>query len=98
MRKPERRQIEWVPQCTDDLVAATHGVRTVAAVVAKLDLPASREAIKARKGVAGRDATDPELLVSLWLYGCIHGIGSARELARCCEERAPFRWLCGRVG
>ena len=98
LRKPERRQIEWVPQCTDDLVAATHGVRTVAAVVAKLDLPASREAIKARKGVAGRDATDPELLVSLWLYGCIHGIGSARELARCCEERAPFRWLCGRVG
>jgi hypothetical protein len=28
------------------------------------------------------------------LYGCIRGIGSARELARC-EESAAFRWLCG---
>src|ERR1700736_273977 len=86
-----------VPQCTDDLVAATHGVRTVAAVVAKLDLLAFREPIKAREGVAGRDATDPELLVALWLYGCIRGIGSARELARRCEESAAFRWLCGGV-
>ncbi len=88
----------WVSQCPDDLVAPTHGVRTVAAVVAKLDLSAFREPIKAREGVAGRDATDPELLVSLWLYACIRGIGSARELARRCEESAPFRWLCGGVG
>jgi len=97
LRKPERRQMGWVPQCPDDLVAATHGVRTVAAVVAQLDLSAFREAIKAREGVAGRDATDPELLVALWLYACIRGIGSARELARRCEESTPFRWLCGGV-
>lgn len=97
LRKPERRQMGWVPQCPDDLVAATHRVRTVAAVVAQLDLAAFGEAIQAREGVAGRDATDPELLVSLWLYGCIRGIGSARELARRCEESAPFRWLCGAV-
>jgi transposase len=32
------------------------------------------------------------------LYACIRGIGSARELARRCEESAPFRWLCGGVG
>ena len=98
LRRPERRQMEWVPQCTDDLVGRTHPVRTVAAVVAKLDLSDFREPIKAREGVAGRDATDPELLVSLWLYACIRGIGSARELARRCEESAPFRWLCGGVG
>jgi transposase len=55
------------------------------------------EPIKARAGVAGRDATDPRLLVGLWLYGCIRGIGSARELARRCEESAAFRWLCGGV-
>ena len=29
---------------------------------------------------------------------CIRGIGSARELARRCEESATFRWLCGGVG
>ena len=97
LRKPERRQMEWVAQCSDDLVAPAHPVRTVAAVVAKLDLSAFGEAIQAREGVAGREATDPELLVALWLYGCIRGIGSARELARRCEESVPFRWLCGGV-
>src|SRR5216684_4691681 len=72
--------------------------RMVAALVETLDVSGFGEPIKAREGVAGRDATDPELLVSLWLYGCIRGIGSARELARRCEESAPFRWLCGGVG
>jgi transposase len=97
LRKPERRQMGWVAQCPDDLVPARHPVRTVAAVVAQLDLSAFRKAIHAREGVAGRDATDPELLVALWLYACIRGIGSARELARRCEESAPFRWLCADV-
>jgi transposase len=84
-------------QCPDDLVGAAHPVRMVAAVVAKLDVSRFGERIQAREGVAGRDATDPELLVALWLYACIRGIGSARELARRCEESAPFRWLCGGV-
>src|ERR1700722_1254382 len=78
-------------------VPARHSVRTVAEVVAKLNLAVFREPIQAREGVAGRDATDPELLVALWLYACIRGIGSTRELARRCEESAPFRWLCGGV-
>jgi transposase len=97
LRRPERRQTELVAQCLDDLVGAEHPVRMVGAVVAKLDLSRFAEPIQAREGVAGRDATDPELLVGLWLYGCIRGIGSARELARRCEESAGFRWLCGGV-
>ena len=97
LRKPERRQMFLATQCVEDLVGATHPVRLVAAVVAKLDLSRFAEPIAAREGVAGRDATDPELLVGLWLYGCIRGIGSARELARRCEESAAFRWLCGGV-
>jgi transposase len=86
-----------VTQCADDLVKALHPVRTVMAVVEKLDVSGFCEPIRARKGRAGRDATDPRLLVGLWLYGCVRGIGSARELARRCEESAPFRWLCGGV-
>src|SRR5258708_10020841 len=27
----------------------------------------------------------------------MRGMGSARELARRCQESAPFRWLCGGV-
>jgi transposase len=97
LRQPARGQTIMAVLCPEDLVGAGHPVRMVAAVVAKLDLSGFQESIEAREGVAGRDATDPELLVALWLYGCIRGIGSARELARRCEESAPFRWLCGGV-
>jgi transposase len=97
LRSPERRQVAMVVQCPDDLVSADHAVRMVWGVVGKLDLSAFSEPIQAREGRAGRDATDPQLLVALWLYGCIRGIGSGRELARRCEESAGFRWLCGGV-
>jgi transposase len=97
LRVPERRQMEWVSQCPDDLVGADHPVRLIAAVVEKLDVSGFEAAIKARAGVAGRDTTDPRLLIGLWLYACIRGIGSARELARRCTESTPFRWLCGGV-
>jgi transposase len=97
LRVPERRQMAMVVQCADDLVPAGHPVRMVMALVETLDVSRFAEPIKAREGVAGRDATDPRLLVGLWLYACIRGIGSARELARRCEESAAFRWLCGGV-
>jgi transposase len=97
LRTPERRQMAMVVQCVDDLVGTTHPVRLVMAVVQKLDVSRFCEPIQAREGVAGRDATDPQLLVALWLYASLRGLGSARELARRCEESAPFRWLCGGV-
>ena len=97
LRIPERRQVAMVVQCPDDLVGVLHPVRTVMAVVEKLDVTGFCEPIRAREGIAGRDATDPRLLVGLWLYACVRGIGSARELARRCGESAPFRWMCGGV-
>ena len=97
LRRPDRVQSVLVAQSPDDLVGAGHPVRLVQAVVEKLDLERFHEPIRAREGRAGRDATDPELLVSLWLYACIRGIGSARELARRTEDSAGFRWLCGGV-
>jgi len=97
LRKPDRWQGQMVCQCPDDLVSKAHEVRGVAALVEKMDLSAFREPIKARQGHAGRDATDPALLVSLWLYACIRGCGSARQLARLCTESRPFQWLCGGV-
>jgi transposase len=97
LRKAERHQLSFLPHCIDDLVSLDHRVRTVMAVVEKLDVSGFCTPIRAREGRAGRNATDPHLLVGLWLYGCVRGIGSARELARRCEESLPFRWLCGGV-
>ena len=97
LRQPERRQMAMVVSCPDGLVSATHPVRLLDAVVERLDLQQFYEPIQARQGVAGRDATDPRLLVALWLYACTRGIGSARELARRCTDSAAFQWLCGGV-
>ena len=41
---------------------------------------------------------DPKILVALWLYATIRGIGSARAVARLCEREIGFQWLCGGVG
>src|SRR6266496_5374110 len=79
LRVPERRQMAMVVECPDDLVPAGHAVRMVMALVETLDLSRFSEPIKAREGVVGRDATDPRLLVALWLYGCIRGIGSEKR-------------------
>jgi transposase len=49
------------------------------------------------EGQAGRDATDPRLMVALWLYATTQGVGSARELSRLCQEHRAYQWLCGGV-
>jgi hypothetical protein len=37
------------------------------------------------------------VLLALWLYATLEGVGSARELARLCERDVAYRWLCGGV-
>jgi len=95
VRVPERKQMAMMVSCADDLVPANHPVRLIWDVVGRLDLAAFYAPIRARTGVVGRDATDPRLLVALWLYGATRGVGSARELARRCTESRPYQWLCG---
>jgi transposase len=97
LRQPERRQLTLRPECLEELVAEDHPVRMIWAVTGHLDLAEFYAPIRAREGSVGRDATDPRLLVALWLYAATEGIGSARELARLCLEQDGYRWLCGGV-
>lgn len=84
-------------ECDDELIPPVHQARVVWSVVGRLDLSAFHAPIRARDGACGRDATDPALLVALWLYAATRGVGSARELGRLCVESRPYRWLCGGV-
>jgi transposase len=97
LRVPDRTQVVVAMGSPDELIDVDHPARLVWRVVETLDLSAFYASIKAREGTVGRDATDPRLLVALWLYGCIDGVGSARELARLCKESHPYLWLCGGV-
>jgi transposase len=98
LRTAERRQVELRAVSLDELVAADHRVRLVWRFVEGLDLAPLHARIKAVEGRPGHPPADPRLLVALWLYATVEGIGSARELARLCQEHLAFQWLCGGVG
>ena len=97
LRVPVRDQIEMRWESLDDLLEADHPARIVWAAVCTLDLKSWLSEIKAIERHVGRDATDPRLLVALWVFATLKGIGSARELARLCAECLPYQWLCGGV-
>lgn len=77
------------------LIEDDHSVRSIWELVGRLDLSLYHAQIEAVEGHAGRDHTDPQLLISLWLYAYSRGISSAREVARQCEFAPAFQWLCG---
>jgi|SRR5271154_4259960 len=97
LRVPHRSQVEMHWASLDELLEADHRVRLVWASVAGLRLELWLREIKAVEGNVGRDATDPRLLVALWVYATLEGIGSARAVARLCQKHLDYRWLCGGV-
>ena len=95
--RPDRHQLYWEMIDLEGLISADHRARMVWAFVESLDLAAFYDAIKAREGEPGRPPADPAVLLALWLYATLEGIGSARELERLCERDVAYRWLCGGV-
>src|SRR4051812_49972895 len=73
LRRPDRARVRMRPCSLDELIAADHDVRTLWAVVLRLDLAAFHAPLKARGGRPGRAATDPRLLVALWLWAATRG-------------------------
>jgi len=97
LRRPDRLQLRMDPLRLEDCLPVDHPARTVWRVVERLDLSAFYEPLKARGSDPGRAATDPRLLVALWLYAAIEGVGRGRELADLCQRHDAYRWLCGGV-
>ena len=98
LRTAERRQVELRAVCLDELVPADHRVGVVWQFAEGLGLAPLYDAIRAVGARAGHPPADPRMLLALWLYATVAGIGSARELARRCQEQIGFQWLCGGVG
>jgi transposase len=99
LRQANRRQIEFRACSWNDLLPEDHQARIVWNFVQGLDLSELLQRIQSVAGEAGRPAIDPRILMALWLYATLRGVGSARELARRCGERGevPFQWICGGV-
>jgi transposase len=95
--KADRSQLQWDYVDLDSQLPAVHQARDVWAFVETLELGSLYDAILSREGVPGRPPADPRVLLALWLYATIEGIGSARALDRACRRDAAYRWLCGGV-
>jgi transposase len=81
----------------DSTLAEDHPARAIWAFLAGSDLTAFYAACKAVTDGPGRPATDPQVLLALWILATADGVGSARQLARLCEQHDAYRWLCGGV-
>jgi transposase len=97
LRVPHRDQVQYCWASLDERLDPDSQARAVWTLVCRLDLDAWLADIKAIEGRAGRDATDPRLLVALWVFATVKGIGSARELERLCKDHLAYQWLCGGV-
>ena len=93
----DRVQTRWDVIDLEALLPADHRARVVWAFVESLDLSALYAGIRAREGEPGRPPPDPAVLMALWLYATIEGVGSARELDRLTQRDIAYRWIAGGV-
>src|SRR5216684_4050293 len=97
LREPNRKQLILQSVDYETLIDAEHPARAIWRVLEGLDLSRFCAPIKARENGPGRDATDPRMLLGLWLYGLSEGVNSAREIERLSTAHSAYRWLCGGV-
>jgi len=97
LRRPDRFQVRMQMCSLDALLPEDHQARVVWEYVEGLDLTCLYESIRAVKGRPGRDTIDPRILMALWLYATLDGVGSARELDRLCDAHVAYQWIRGGV-
>ena len=94
---PVRNQVEMVMRDLDSSLDPAHPARAIWALVERLDLSQLYVPIRAAVDTPGRPATDPRVLLALWLYATVEGISSAHQLDRLSHEHDAYRWLRGGV-
>lgn len=95
--RPDRSQLRWDMVDLESMLTPDHRARMVWAFVEQMNLDGFYASIGSREGEAGRPAADPAVLLALWLYATVEGVGSARELERLVERDVAYRWLAGGV-
>ena len=93
----QRNQLELRAVDLEATLEAEHPARSVWALVEGMDLSSLVAEVASVEGHAGRPAIDPRVLMALWLYATIDGVGSARALARLCAHHDAYRWICASV-
>ena len=92
---PNRTQVELRPSDLESLLPEGHRARLVWDYVERADLSRMYAGIRAVAGGSGHTAMAPEILITLWLYATLEGVGTAGELARLTQAHNAYRWICG---
>ncbi|MBI2918438.1 MAG: transposase [Chloroflexi bacterium] len=98
--RPVRNQVEWIERDLDpdsSGLAPDHPARAIWAMVEGMDLDAFYADIKAVLDRPGSPTSAPPVLLALWVYATVEGVGKARELDRLCHQHDAYRWLRGGV-
>ncbi len=90
LRTANREQIVFHAAPLDAIIPQDHPARIVWAYVEGLDLAPLYDRIEAVERGPGRAPIDPKILMALWLYATVEGIGSARHLDGLCRDHAAF--------
>jgi transposase len=92
----DRRQIQMLPECIEDLVGEDNPVRIIDLFVDNLDMEALGYA-KAIPAETGRPAYDPRDLLKLYIYGYFNRIRSSRMLMKECKRNIELFFLLNRL-
>jgi len=94
-QKGDRRQIKFREVCLDDLVPHDHPSRAIDAWAEARDLSDTLAQYEAVEDGPGRTPIHPVVLLRLWIFATLEGVGSARELSRLVERDFIYEWLAG---
>ena len=97
LRLAERQQMVMRTLSLDQMLPANDVARVIWAYVERVDLLELYAQMRCTADAPGRSATDPRILLAVWLLAIARGEGRAREVARLCERDLQFQWLCGDV-
>ena len=95
--RPTASRSSSAPRPLDALIPHDHPARVVWDYVEGLDLGPVVRPHQGRRARPGRAPIDPKILMALWLYATVEGVGSARQLDELCRDHAAFQWIAGDV-
>lgn len=95
LKRVDRQQMVWRVIDVERLIDADHPARAIWALLGTLNLEKFSAGIKAVEGRPGRDASDPRVLMALWLYALSRGVREARALDAWAQYEPGCQWLLG---
>lgn len=91
-----RDQLNFIPQCLDDMISADNEVRAIDAIVNSLDIT-DMGFVYSKTKQTGRKPYSPVDMFKLYAYSYINGIRSSRKIERESHRNIEVMWLINEI-